>query len=303
MSTGASGSTNPPAGGSKGVANAVAAANAAIAADAVPPGELVKRSVRGLKSTLTQRIGLVQRAVIAATKTPSERNKLRAEDTLDDAIAAFTNYEMGFHALIGTLSNEDADTAEASYATAAADLKVASDSVAVLLTPTTPSAASPSTNPGSNAQMRIFNTELKPDILTQEFKPFEFASWASDLEKYFESNDIDSDSPKLQQAYILKLLSPEFRPKVEELLQPTDQRAEVVAVLKQQFLSTYPLFARKVEWFKLTRPSGVKRSDWLTTVITTGQEAEIGKMDEDELFVHRILASINDERLCRNCWN
>ena len=111
------------------------------------------------------------------------------------------------------------------------------------------------------------NSVLKPETLTTENTPQELRVWIEQFQSYHATSGFDRLEVKSQQAYFKQCLGNSLRFRLERKI---NDRTPIFgaldsceAVLKEEFLSRYPLFNRRLTFFRSEQASGQSMSDYV----------------------------------------
>jgi hypothetical protein len=144
------------------------------------------------------------------------------------------------------------------------------------------------------------NEALKPERLTIDATLAEFRAWQTNFDLFHSSNHMDKFPSDEQQGYLRSCLDL----KLSQLLStkvdsstPLYGNNGCIDVLRQIFLQIVPVLTRRYNFFKCDQKSGEKFSDWFLRLQLEGQEAELSTIDEDYLYVLRLVTGTNDKRL------
>jgi len=152
------------------------------------------------------------------------------------------------------------------------------------------------------------NEALRPEKLLRQHTPVELKLWIQKFEAFFVASRLRLAPIQEQQAY--------FRACVEEALMarfndrigantavlpnpqmPGDESC--IQFLKEEFRDQHPLVSRRYNFFKETQKPGQAFSDWAISLKRYGDEAELVRVTEDDIYVMRYLTGGYDERLRR----
>ena len=141
---------------------------------------------------------------------------------------------------------------------------------------------------------------LFPKPLTKANTPIEFRMWSAAFLRWHDASGLGKQPPAQQQAYFLQALDEELREIVERQLQtamPIYGPAGCQSLIEAEFLSLYPLFNRRVEFFQTTRSQGEDTGEFLRRLSQLGDMADLEAMSKEELTVFRFIAACSDTRL------
>ena len=84
--------------------------------------------------------------------------------------------------------------------------------------------------------------------------------------------------------------------KVSEIA-PVFGENSFIAALEEEFLHRYPLFTRRLNFFRSTQAPGQTFSDWAGHLRRAGDEAQLSQLGTDEMYVLRYLVGTTDAKL------
>jgi hypothetical protein len=151
----------------------------------------------------------------------------------------------------------------------------------------------------SDRPVRI-NEALKPEKLTADATLAEFRVWQTDFDLFYSSNQMDKFPPEEQQGYLRSCLDL----KLSQLLAtkidaktPVQGKNGCLEALRHVFLQLVPVLTRRYNFFRCDQKPGEKFSDWFLRLQLEGQEAELTTINEDYLYILRLVTGTCDKRL------
>ena len=148
------------------------------------------------------------------------------------------------------------------------------------------------------------NTALRPDKLTIESTPQEMRIWTEQYRAYHRTSNFDALDERSQQAYLKQCLDATLRMRLERKL---DGRTPIFgpidscyAYLQEEFLERYPLFNRRLTFFRYEQQQGQSMSDYVLKLRQMYEEADIHALRNEELLLFKYLCGCTNHEL-RNC--
>ncbi len=144
------------------------------------------------------------------------------------------------------------------------------------------------------------NDILKPPQLSLEYSPEEMRIWAEKFKAFYASSKLDTVTVGEQQAYLIVCLDNHLASRLRDEIRadtPVLGDDSCMKVLEQEFLNKYPLFNRRLKFFQCKQSHGQAFSDFATTLRKIGDEAELGSIGIDELYVFKFIGGCADPKL------
>ena len=152
---------------------------------------------------------------------------------------------------------------------------------------------------------------LKPFTLTKDSTPMDLTEWTKKLFVFFEANQIFSVSACERQGYFYKCLdttlSTRIRAVVDKAAPVFDHMCTGPATcfvglacldfLKKEFLVKYPLYNRRLDFFRYNQAKGQDWRDWCQKLEQMGEEAEIAALKWEDILILRWVAGTFDRDL------
>ena len=166
-------------------------------------------------------------------------------------------------------------------------------------------AAAPAAVPagaGGGARLKPL-ADLKPEQLSLDDSPSTLRSWKFNFNGYYRSAALDTYTVEEQHVFLMNFLKPDLANRVRENdkyrenLPVLGQVDSLMAVVDDEFLTRYPLFNRRLEYFRLKQETGEKFSDFALKLRRAGEEAQLPQMDEQQLHMFRYITGVTDTKL------
>ena len=144
------------------------------------------------------------------------------------------------------------------------------------------------------------NEALKPEKLLASATLAEYRSWQTNFELYYSSNKMDKFPLPEQQGYLRSCIELKLQQVLSTKITnvtPIHGDGNCLSALKGIFLQNIPLLTRRYNFFKCNQIPGEKFSDWNLRLQLEGQEAELDKITEDDLYALRYVTGTADKKL------
>ena len=182
--------------------------------------------------------------------------------------------------------------------------------------PPSPPPASATTTAGHINEVRKPNNALKPQKLTRDNTPVEFSVWISAYYAYYTTSHMHLCSIVEQHAYFKACLEPSLIARIQHYLTSTtpvfpkayrgngpilpsaDRIVSAMEILQKEFLFQYPVFTRRLDFFKSSQQGNQVASDWISELRRQGDECNLNSMTQDDIYVMRYLTGIKQQKLC-----
>ena len=162
-----------------------------------------------------------------------------------------------------------------------------------------PAPAAPAAGPSTST--RVIDDTIKPGQLSLQHRPIELRQWIRKVEAFVRINAIDAMAPSEQQSYCREFLDTDLDTRISLLLDDytvacTDPNS-IVALVVREFGIKYPLFERRMEYFRLTQSPGQSASNCLAKKVQLGFEADLSSLQSDDWNTFSFLAGLRDDKL------
>lgn len=144
------------------------------------------------------------------------------------------------------------------------------------------------------------NDTLRPPILSLNNSPVELRQWTEKLRSFFTSNTLATAPIPEQQSYVRQFIDSDLDVRLEIRL---DDSIEifgdngVVSFIQEEFARRYPLFSRRLEYFRYQRQTGQSASNFVAKLVQLSFEADLQSLKTDEIQVFRVLTGIKEDQL------
>ena len=148
------------------------------------------------------------------------------------------------------------------------------------------------------------NSELKPPLLSFEYKPEEFDVWKTRYSSYFETSGMDKATPKQQQMYLRNCLDNDVILEIschldgETQVYGSSTSPGIMEKIGEVFLSRYPILTQRVALFKARQQKDEPSLDCINRLIITSRQCDISKgITYNDFMSAKIIHALNDETL------
>ncbi|KAG1696506.1 Transposon Ty3-G Gag-Pol polyprotein [Nymphon striatum] len=140
---------------------------------------------------------------------------------------------------------------------------------------------------------------LKPFKLNNVHTPVDLRNWIAKFKAFHSISNLELYTIEEQHMFLLSCVDPKLETTIVE---HDNYNAElhlfgddsVITILRDIFDLSFPLFNRRLEFFRYTQASGQKFSDFMLTLKQKGEDADLHSLDIDALYVFRYLMGTND---------
>ena len=147
---------------------------------------------------------------------------------------------------------------------------------------------------------------LKPFKLKADNHPADLRSWMDKFCAYYTSSGLAVYTTPEQHALLFNCINQDLETKIKEhddyspdlpVFSDNDNEQSIFYILEKEFLLTYPLFTRRYHFFSMKQVPGQLFTDYMTKLKQKGDEADLHKLDIDEIYVFRYITSVTDSKL------
>ena len=153
------------------------------------------------------------------------------------------------------------------------------------------------------ARPKIADT-LKPKPLSRDAAPTEVTVWKKAFQAYYTASNLRRATKPEQHAYLYSCLDTYLQARLQTRIQDnttmfeTDGEETCMDFLKEEFDLKYPVFARRMDFFKLQQKPNQKFTDFIQELKKRGDEAELKpSIRYDHLLALKYLSACCDEKL------
>ena len=180
---------------------------------------------------------------------------------------------------------------------------------------------------GPQGNVRKPNEALKPAKLLRDNTPVEFTIWVEQFAAYHSSSRMELCSIPEQQAYFKACLEPALIARIASKITPTlpvvppitplggrknqrdgtgsvasgaepeDEPDCCIEILHREFVNQYPIFTRRLDFFRSQQGQNQNFSDWTQALRRKGDECDLDSINASDIFILRYLTGIADKKL------
>lgn len=175
------------------------------------------------------------------------------------------------------------------------DKKQSAATKAAAATPTSP-AATATPKPQFKVQ-----SALKPDVLTPSATPAELEHWKRSFKAFYNVSHLEELPIPDQQQFVMTNVDSELSNylagKVDSTTEVLGDAPSLMAFLDERFALKYPLFTRRLQYYRYQQQSGQTYSDFRSKLGELRRQADIETLSADEMEVFRIICGISNKDL------
>ncbi|KAG1673588.1 Anoctamin-7 [Nymphon striatum] len=143
---------------------------------------------------------------------------------------------------------------------------------------------------------------LKPFQLNDKHTPADLRNWIGKFNVYHSSSSMERYSTVEQHMFLFSCLNFSLETKVRENDSYNPELHifgdyGVVQILQEEFDLCFPLFNRRLDFFRYRQTPGQKFTDFMIHLKQKGEEADLHSLDIDSLYVFRYITGITDSNL------
>ena len=264
----------------------------------------LKARISANKGHMRREIGAMQRAVNFLDSDPTSMTKKEVQDTFEkvksrkDLVTELYEEIMEIDPDKINDYNARLDDLENEYNTAMAIAVEAMRKYERIKTASANSAPPRGAN-NTNDPMRV-QTALQPDKLSRDNTPTELQSWIRKFRSFYSLSKLDKTEVVDQQAFVLQYVDIELETYLRQRIDdntPVFGAGSCMEIIEEKFKKTYPLFTRRLDWFRYNQKSGQSGADFYAQLRMKGDVAEMADLDLDAQYVFKIICGVNDDKL------
>ena len=264
----------------------------------------LKNTLRSHKGHLTRHLKQLDRLVEFMATCPNDNTIQGLMDEQAAVQTQFNTLESLYTQLIDSGTPEDVESCAKRLDEMADQRTAALEKVSVAL-----AAAQPSPRPPVNTQSTVglhkpkVQEALRPFKLKTNHTPVDLRSWLGKFQAYFTSSGLHAYSAQEQHAFLFNCMTPDLEVRIKEndnftqdmpLYSDDDSVSGVMTLLETEFLQAYPLFNRRLDFFRLKQAQGQTFSDFMLKLKQKGEEADLHKLNTEELYIFRYITGASD---------
>lgn len=164
--------------------------------------------------------------------------------------------------------------------------------------PTTAPTAAPQAHPGA-AKVKA-NDSLKPFQLTLEHTPVELRAWTKQFRAFYSTSGLDKCTIPEQQAYLRVCIHANLEARLQDQV---DEHTAIfgddgyISLIEKEFLSKYPIFARRLDFFRFQQATNQPFTEFATKLRAKGDEADLAALTTEQLYIFRYIGGCSDHKL------
>lgn len=262
----------------------------------------LKSSLRTNKGHLTRLINMAGRLCEISETDHSETTATSLKDQIEELDHRIKVIIDGYTSIAELDPDKEEETATAMETESKRyeDCKIALIKAlsAINRPPAQPASTAPVTN-NQSTHVKA-NEALRPFMLTTETNPVEFRSWQRKFKAYYSASGFENSPLAQQHAYLQNCLDPKLEQRVQDSV--TDQTPvfgenSYISAIEEDLLLRFPMFTRRLDFFKFTQAKGQSFSDFSAALRAKGDEADLARLTPDDHYVYRYICGTTDEAL------
>ena len=273
------------------------------------PAEKIIRltgSLSSYKAHMTRSFNTVTTLCTTSTNHPSSRAAAKLQDQLDKLDAIWDSAQDVLLSLGevdgGNFENyeKDAKTMAKQYEEAAENLL---KTMSQLNKQPTPQPSQPPATTSDNGSTKP-NDVLKPFTLTCEHTPVEFRHWQKKFKAYYQASAMDKRPVSEQHAYFQNCIDIKLEQRIQDKIDEDtpifdcpNRTLSYMKALQDDFLVRYPLFTRRLDFFRYTQAQGQSFTDFSAILRSKGEEADLHELQPEDIYVFRYICGTSDQEL------
>jgi hypothetical protein len=144
--------------------------------------------------------------------------------------------------------------------------------------------------------------DLKPQELTADMTPVEFAYWVDAFEAYHAGSYMEVATIAVQQAFfkacVHSILYNRIKSYIVSGITPVIGPGNtVMGLMRDEFLLEHSLFARQLAFFRFKQAKGQSMSDAVNDLQRLGDQSDLSGLGPEDLYVMRYLTITDDPEL------
>lgn len=138
-------------------------------------------------------------------------------------------------------------------------------------------------------------SDLRPPILSQESTPPEMREWINKFKAFHAASNMSTLGIDEEKEYLLSRIEGSLATTLRGNFQTAASIADCFRLLEARFLELHPLFRRRLSWFEQKKERGQKLIDFYHKLRSIGEEAELDKLDIDDLHMFQSIYACRNE--------
>ena len=153
---------------------------------------------------------------------------------------------------------------------------------------------------GDNSRVKVSVELYKPFILSEKHNPRELKLWSKRFKSYYSVCNMTKARLEDQQMFFQSCLDPALYARIMDEIDadtPIFDDYGCMALLIDEFTLMYPLFQRRLQYFKSKQRADEKNSDFANRVVAMGNECDLSGISIGEFHVFQIICGLKDTKL------
>ncbi len=148
------------------------------------------------------------------------------------------------------------------------------------------------------------NDTLKPPMLSLNQSPEEMRVWADKFKAFYLASQLDRVSLAEQQAYLFVCLDSHMAARIKDearadtpIMEDAPGEESCLSLIEKEFEVKYPKFIRRLKFFQYRQSPGQLFSDYAAKLHKIGNEADLGSVGVEELYIYKYISGTCDDKL------
>jgi transposase InsO family protein len=145
---------------------------------------------------------------------------------------------------------------------------------------------------------------LKPFKLKHDSYPNDLRLWKDSYDAFFHASALDNYTVEQQHAFLFSCTNSQLAARIREHdlyrvnLETFGDVDSLMSIVDDLFSNRYPVFTRRLEYFRLQQPQGMKFTDWALRLKTRGDGADLdGGLNREQIEIFRWFTGVTDHKL------
>ena len=142
---------------------------------------------------------------------------------------------------------------------------------------------------------------LEPKVISSEYSPAELRQWLRDYSSFYTASNFEKADIGIQHSYFLRYVASDVRQRIENDITPNmpicAESDSCFQLLIKFFKLQYPVFNRRLDFFRLKQSSGESSTAFLAKLERIGAEADLADLTIADFYAQRILEGLADKTL------
>lgn len=143
---------------------------------------------------------------------------------------------------------------------------------------------------------------LRPFKLKADHTPNDLRSWLEKIQAFFSTSKLELYTVAEQHVFFFSCVTVPLETKIREHdLYRQDMEVfgadSLQAIVEAEFALRYPLFNRRLDFFRIQQANGQMFTDFMLKLKQKGEEADLGQLGVEQLYIFRYITGVTDVKL------